>query len=355
MESYENILNRLNTKFEEFAGFSADDATDIGIRLKVLAGELFSLYSELNYIKNQMFVQTAFGKGLDNHAAQRGLKRKDAVKSNGTLTFSRDNALPYSISIPAYTVCCTGSVDDGIRFETIEEATLAAGSTSVNVKAESLEGGQGKNVAAGTVTVMVSPPSGITYVTNNSRFSGGVDEETDDELRKRIEESYTKISNGTNTAFYKSVALSHNGVYSASVVPVARGTGTVDVYVAGKGEHVSEDVLSEVENDLSERREINVDVKVKSPELISIATIIYITVKENYVFNEVKNNCITAIENYYSSLGIGDSFYVSALVDRVYHVDGVKNYYISPTSMYDRTLSNSQLAIAGSINVYEQQ
>lgn len=354
MESYSNILNRMQTDFQNLAGFSPDDASDIGIRLKILAGEMFSLYSELDYIKNQMFVQTATGENLDNHAAQRGLARKEALKSSGILTFSRDNALPYSLSIPIGTVCCTNNTEDGIKFETVEDATLPAGETSVNVNAKSLNGGKDKNVALNTITVMVSPPAGITYVTNNSRFSGATDEEADDELRKRIIESYTSVPNGTNIAFYKKVALSHSGVYSASVVPKARGAGTVDIYIAGMGELVSEDVLSEVQADISKQREVNVDAEVNDPELIEVSTVAYITVKENYVFNNVKNDCITAIENYYNSLKIGDPFLVADIADRIYHVEGVKNYSIPSIATYDRTASASQLIIASTIEIYDQ-
>ena len=48
-------------------------------------------------------------------------------------------------------------------------------------------------------------------------------------------ESCRNIPNGTNSAFYREFALQYEGVYSAAVSPRARGTGTVDVYVASRG------------------------------------------------------------------------------------------------------------------------
>lgn len=351
MESYANILERLQSSFFSLTGFSADDASDIGIRLKVLAGELFSLYTELNYVKNQMFVETATGESLDNHAIERGLERKKAVKSKGTLTFTRENALPYDISIPAGTVCCTGSSDDSLRFQTTEDGTLLAGTTSCEVEAESLEGGQDKNVSSGTIGIMVLPPSGIENVTNQSRFSGGTDEESDKELRKRILQSYKNVSNGTNIAFYKNTALKYAGVQSASVIPRARGAGTVDIYVAGRGELVSEELKNTIATDISNLREINVSVQVKDPILLSVSTIIYITVDENYIFSEVKDRCTTAIENYYYSLGIGDPFLVAAIADCVYHTEGVKNYSIPSFSTFDRKPEAYQLVVKDVIDI----
>ena len=80
-ETYESILSRLQRRFQELAGFPADDASDIGIRLKVLAGELFSACTNLDWLQRQVFPQTAQGIQLDYHAQQRGIQRKSAVRS----------------------------------------------------------------------------------------------------------------------------------------------------------------------------------------------------------------------------------------------------------------------------------
>ena len=59
--------------------------------------------------------------------------------------------------------------------------------------------------------------------------------ETDDELRKRIRDTYINTSNGTNAAYYEQLALTVDGVAKASAVGKARGVGTVNVYVTGAG------------------------------------------------------------------------------------------------------------------------
>ena len=53
--TYNEILERMNDKFEELSGYSPDRASDIGIRIKLLAGELYSLCTEIDGIKKQMF------------------------------------------------------------------------------------------------------------------------------------------------------------------------------------------------------------------------------------------------------------------------------------------------------------
>lgn len=87
METYDTILKRMQEKFQSLSGYSADDASDIGIRLKVLAGEIFSMQSYAEWLKRQMFVQTAGGEQLDYHAGQRGLSRKAAQFAQGVLLF----------------------------------------------------------------------------------------------------------------------------------------------------------------------------------------------------------------------------------------------------------------------------
>lgn len=233
-ETYESILSRMQGRFQELAGFPADDASDIGIRLKVLAGELFSACTNLDWLKRQVFPQTAQGVQLDYHAQQRGIQRKSAVRSQGTLEFSREAALLYDVTIPEGTVCAV-SQEEGLRFVTTRKGILKAGDFSVSVPAASEEGGAQANAAAETIKVLVTPPPGVTAVTNRDAFTGGADGESDEELRERVLESCRNIPNGTNSAFYREFALQYEGVYSAAVSPRARGTGTVDVYVASRG------------------------------------------------------------------------------------------------------------------------
>ncbi|MFR1475786.1 MAG: hypothetical protein ACLSB9_08630 [Hydrogeniiclostridium mannosilyticum] len=48
MESYEQLTGRMYRSFEELAGYSPDDASDLGIRMKVLAGRFIRLWRHWN-------------------------------------------------------------------------------------------------------------------------------------------------------------------------------------------------------------------------------------------------------------------------------------------------------------------
>lgn len=352
METYNEILTRMQDKFLELAGFSPDNASDIGIRLKVLASEIFSAGTHMEWLKNQMFAQTATGVQLDYHATARGLQRKSASKSNGSLVFSRGTVLDYDVEIPLGTLCSTADVA-AVRFETTQNAVLKAGNVSVEVPAVAVDGSRISNVGINTITVLITPPAGIGSVKNTVAFTGGTDAETDIELRKRILESYSNISNGTNCAFYEQMALKYDGVHSASVVPLGRGPGTVDIYVAAKGGPTSDELIDKIQRDISALREINVDVLVKPAETFIVNVSAYIKVKPGYVFEEVRQACIDAITEYFLLLGIGERYLLMSVGDAIYHVDGVENYKFSSSGNIDVTPASGHLVTNDNITIEE--
>lgn len=96
-----------------------------------------------------------------------------------------------------------------------------------------------------------------------NRLIGGMDAEDDNAFRARLLKSYANISNGTNAAFYRELAMKHPSVYSAGVVAKDDGVGTVSVYVATRGGVPSDEVIEELQKEFDEARELNVAVTVK--------------------------------------------------------------------------------------------
>lgn len=350
MESYEEILERMKNKFAELSGSNVNDDSDIGIRMKVLAGEVFSLQNNVNWLKNQMFPQTAVGNQLDYLALERGIYRKSAISSSGTLKFMREVALDYDLDIPKGTICATNGINS-IRVKTTEDAVLSAGDLSVTVPAQSEVGGASQNAGIGAIKIMITPPSGITSVTNDTAFVGGIDSESDEDLRERLIDSYKNISNGTNSAFYKAHVLKYDGIYSANVLAKERGVGTVDIYVAAKGGVPSDELVAEIQSEISSIRELNVDVKVNKAATVEIPVAVDIAVKTGYSFDEIKEQCQTKITEYFNSLKIGEPFLVAALGSAIYSVPGVENYYILSSVTTDRYVTTKQLAVKGSVQV----
>ena len=76
METYDEIYGRMKNAYEHETGDSFNEVSDIAIRLKVLAGEIFKLQTNLEWWKRQMFAVSASGECLDKLASQRGIERK---------------------------------------------------------------------------------------------------------------------------------------------------------------------------------------------------------------------------------------------------------------------------------------
>ena len=242
---FEEIYAHMAAEYKTLAGVEPEDAADVSIRLKVLAGELYTVLCAAESLKLNCFPQTAAGEALDLHAEERGLVRKDAVKSVGTLTFSRRTALSYAAEIPAGTVCAA-SGENAVEYETTEAAVLPAGALTVTAAAQAVLGGRRGNAAKGAVNTLITPPSGIESVTNDVPFTGGADKEDDEALRTRLLRCFYALPNGSNTETYRRAALMTPGVKSVQVVPRANGVNTVAVYLYGDNGAVTDEVLGKV-------------------------------------------------------------------------------------------------------------
>ncbi|MBC8570527.1 baseplate J/gp47 family protein [Zongyangia hominis] len=328
--SYEEILDQMTAEYESLSGYAPQEAGDIAIRLRLLAGELAALHEKVEFAGKMLFADTAAGEYLDRHAQTRGLVRKGAVPAAGSLRFGRDTAAAYDIPIPAGALCCTDG-DDPVRFETVEDGVLSAGETSVDIPAAATQGGHAGNVAAGAVSVMVTPPQGVARVSNPAPFSGGSDEEDDETLRKRLLAAFASISNGTNAVFYYNLAISFDFVRSAHVIPRRRGRGTVDVVVDVDAASVSR--MSEIEREMAARREIGVDVKVSRAREKSVSVAVTLTPAEGFVPEEVKASALAALTSLGEQLAVGQPLKLVDLYTSIINIQGVDNFRVTaPTA-----------------------
>jgi uncharacterized phage protein gp47/JayE len=350
MYSYEEIMTRMQERFTELAGYSPDDASDIGIRMKVLAGEVYSVCSAIDWLKMQTFAQSAQGEKLDLRAQERGLARKQAFPAQGKLVFQRRTPLWYNAVIPVGTVCSTEG-NAPLRYVTTQAAVLPNGALSVAVPARAETGGRTGNAQPGTVTVMVTPPPAIESVTNAEAFSGGEDSESDSELRSRLMQSYASISNGTNAAFYREAALRYEGVHSVGIVPREKGAGTVSLYLGGRGGVPSDDIIQKVQKDLNQLREVNVDVTVAPAQTVAVNIYVAVTPADTVGEQEAYDSCAHAIQDYFYTLSVGEPFVATALGVQIFSTGKIKNYAFSNAVTSDKKMNVNQLAVCGTVEV----
>ena len=347
IDPYEKILARMKDKFTQLAGYEPDDASDIGIRMKVLAGELYSISCAMDWLCRQTFPQTAEGKQLEYRAMERGLSRKPAAAAEGVLTFSRKTTLWYSAQIPAGTVCAS-SGKNAARYVTTETAVLPVGSLSVDVAAKAEEAGTGGNANPGSITRMVTPPADMEAVENKAAFAGGTDAESDDDLRARLLDCWREPANGTNAAWYRQLAESCDGVRSARVVPRANGAGTAAVYLGGKGAAVSDEAVQRVRDLLCGKREINVDVAVAAAQTVPVDVTCTVKAAQGQNAQLVKIYSRAAIKKYFYTLGVGDPVVPSAISSAIFATGMVSDCIFSSEG---KSVAANELAVPGQVGV----
>lgn len=325
IKSYDEILNTMKQEFAQRAGFEADDASDIGIRLKVLASQIYSLWLQVGWLTRQAFPHTATGNELDMHAQMRGISRREATKAQGELTFSRETPLTHNVIIPAGTVCAAFDNPE-LRFITTQDAVLNKGITAVTAPAIAEKGGKEYNVIEGVIRQIVTPLDEIESVNNAEEFSGGFDAEDDESLRERILNCYGNILNGANIDFYKSCVMEFNGIKSANVVKWPLGYGSLDIFVQGTSGYVPHHLLNQISNKLNEIKEVSTIIRVFNANCTPFNLTARVYAKKTHNPDIVREEVKTAITNEIDKLKVGDPVYLNKIGKVILEVDGVADY-----------------------------
>lgn len=194
----------------------------LGILAKVHAGASHGLHGHIDWLSKQILPDTAEAEFLDRWAQIWGKPRKDAVPAQGDVVCTGTNAT----LIPAGTVL---QRSDGVEFTTDADATIVAGTVTVAVTAT--DGGTVANTAAASALTFTSPIAGInsTSTVDVSGLIGGIDIESDDDLRSRLLDRIQKPPQGGAAHDYVAWALEVPGVTRAWCYPLENGAGTVVV------------------------------------------------------------------------------------------------------------------------------
>lgn len=319
----QELYDIMNARYRELTGFDAAEASDIGIRLRVLAQELHTLEAELKGAYSDAFPQTALASALELHAQARGLARRAARCAAGVLRFSRTAPGP-QVTVPAGTLCM--SRDGALRFETTQAGSLPEGALEAELPARALKAGASGNVARGTVSVLVSAVPGIGAVSNPAAFCGGEEAEGDESLRARLLEALSRPPDAANRAYYEAIAREEPGVLAVKLAPRARGGGTLDVVIACRSEGEAGELVPRLQERYDRDREIGTDLLVRRAPSLSVDAAAVIVAEEGCDPALVARECSAALEEYLNGLSIGQPLRVARLAGCLLRVDGVENF-----------------------------
>ena len=222
--SLPDLINRVtNDVFQRLQMDTVLRRMDAQVYARVLAGVAHGLYGFIEWVSQQIIIDTAESEFLERWASIWGVQRLAATPTSGTVTFSLQ---PGADDIPAGTLVQTL---DGTQFQTTADVTLSA-NTGTSPLVAVVPAAVGNNYS-GQSALLVTPILGVNTTAVLGTLSGGADLETDDSLRARLLNRIQQPPQGGNANDYVQWTLQAPGgnATRAWVTPLAQGPGTVGV------------------------------------------------------------------------------------------------------------------------------
>lgn len=203
VESAETVLNTIGADWQNaFSGgglpaLDIDPATPAGQLIATQAALVHAKDTEILFLANQFNPLTAEGRWQEALGKIYFLERK---RAEPTVVECTCTGL-YNTTIPAGSIVQN---TDGRQLRSVDDATIPAGG-SVNVEFETVETGP-INIAAGTVTKIITVIPGWDSVTNSAAGVLGRDAETQTEFETRRYNSVAANAHGSVSAIQGAIA-----------------------------------------------------------------------------------------------------------------------------------------------------
>ena len=232
----------------------------LSVLVYVWAGACHLMYGALQWYFSQFWIKTAEKEYLERKASTWGITRKAGARAVGQVTFSGSGI------VPAGSVLRNGS---GLLF-TVDADVSVPGTGMVTAS----ETGSASNLERGETLTLVQAVAGVSGSAVVFSMTGGVDAETDDELRNRVLTALRNPPMGGSAADYVTWALEVPGVTRAWCYPLYLGLGTVGLSFVCDGQDDSplpdEEMVRRVQEYIEERKPVTADVMVFAPRAVPV-------------------------------------------------------------------------------------
>ncbi|GAV21619.1 baseplate assembly protein [Carboxydothermus pertinax] len=344
----ENII----TVYEGVSGRKLAPGDPVRLFLQAIAAIIAQQRVLINYAAKQNLLAYAEGVYLDHIGARVRTERLPAKAAQTTLRFTLSSPQPQAVVIPAGT---RATPDGQIFFATVEETTVPAGTTQIDVLAEcTTPGTVGNGWLVGQINKLIDPLPWIQKVENITSSSGGVDEEDDENYRERIRvapESFSVAGPEDGYRFWAKSA--HQSIVDVSVTSPAPGQVEIRPLLEN-GEIPSQEILDAVSAICNDKkiRPLTDQVLVIAPEVVTYnVELTYYVAQENATLVTSIQEAVTKAVNDYviwQKSRLGRDVNPSELIARVMAAGAKRVEVISPVFTQ---IAPTQVAIAGTVSV----
>lgn len=248
---------------------------------------------------------TSWGEFLDELVKEVGITRKPGQLATGTIKLQSN----VDITVPAGTVIST---EADVRFTLNTDAVITPpaeqpdpdnpipGETTVSVTAEDV--GLVYNVSAFTLTRLPREFQNLVTIRQEVAMTGGLDAESDTELKSRYFQRLQNVSGGGNRQDYVNWALEIEQVSAAKVFPTDPSPGSVTVLIWTKTGEPDVSVLDATQAHIDEKASLIATNLIQAPTSRPIDITGTLSVIEGYEAAEVIAAYETQVNAYLNSV-----------------------------------------------------
>ncbi|ADE10486.1 baseplate J/gp47 family protein [Sideroxydans lithotrophicus] len=328
---------------QNHAAYVGEDS-DFYVRANASGNAVEGLYEHQKWIMRQVFADTADVDILEaRHANPRGITRKAASFSTGTVLFSGVVGSAVPLGTEAKTV-------NGTAFVTTAGGVIGAGGTAVVAAKASLAGAAGNQIVDTALTLSAAP-SGVQSQAAIVSMTGGTEIETPQALLARVLFDMQMPPMGGAPHDYFRWAMEVSGVTDAYVFTQRRVPNGVDVVVETSGGLPSAQLLADVLAYIETQRPACVDLITMAPTLVPV-NIAGALALDGVTLVDATASITAVLQAYFATLDVGETVRKVKIEALITSIKGVVD--VSLTSPNANVLiladsAHSELGTLGSI------
>ena len=297
-QTFDVILTRLLARVKDT--LDKQEGSIIYDALAPAAVELANCYTALDTILEESFADTASREYLIRRCKERGIIPEEATYAVMEGKFNIDIPIGSRFNLGSYNYTATEKISDGVYKMLCDTA------------------GEAPNSVLGDLTP-IEYITGLVTAALTACLVPGEDAEGTEALRNRYLESFKSDAYGGNIADYKEKVNAIQGVGGVKVFPAWQGGGTVKLVIISSDYGVpTNDVVALVQKTMQPLNGDGVPdlttsgtglapighlVTVVPAQSVSVNITATLSYLSGYSWNDVKSTVLSAIDDYYKSLG----------------------------------------------------
>ncbi|KWF84974.1 phage tail protein [Burkholderia cepacia] len=295
--------------------------SDYFVRASSVGSAVEGLYQHQLWVAKQIFPDTADDDYVILHARLRGIYRKAARASSGSVIVTGAVGTDVASGLSA-------KFQDGTVYTTTTGGKIGADGTLAADAVAAVAGVAGDRAAGDKLTITV-PPANVNATVTVVSMTNGTDIEAISSLLARLLQKIRRPPAGGNRYDYWQWAMEIEGVSAAFVYPLRRGPGTVDVVIASSTGAPSDDVVAAAQAHIDDQRPVTAkNALVLKPTIVYYDVVVQVAL-DGISFADAELAAAKALASYDGTIAPGDKIVKSRIEAVVSDISGVADRLVT--------------------------